>query len=65
MYAYVRENGNKKILVILNLSSKEQSVTINEKSLLGKTHNVFKDKEEVLSSKEWKMKPWGYEIYEY
>ena len=65
LYAYVRENGNKKILVILNLSSKEQSVTINEKSLLGKTHNVFKDKEEVLSSKEWKMKPWGYEIYEY
>lgn len=65
LYAYVRKNGNKKILVILNLSSKEQSVAIKDESLLGKTNNVFKDKEEVLSSKTWKMKPWGYEIYEY
>lgn len=65
VYAYVRKNGNEKILVILNLSNKEQLVAINDKFLLGKTLNVFKEKEEILISNQRKMKPWGYEIYEY
>ncbi|PVX46063.1 alpha amylase catalytic subunit [Flavobacterium sp. 103] len=65
IYAYVREKGNKKVLVILNFSANEQAVSIKDNSLTGKAHNVFKENEETLSSKEWKMKPWGYEVYEY
>lgn len=65
IYAYIREKESKKVLVILNLSGNEQTVAIKDATLTGKAHNVFKGNEEILSSKEWKMKPWGYEIYEY
>lgn len=65
IYAYVREKGDKKVLVILNFSGNEQTVFIKDATLTGKVHNVFKEKEETLSSEEWKMKPWGYEVYEY
>ncbi|WP_264566254.1 alpha-amylase family glycosyl hydrolase [Flavobacterium sp. N3904] len=65
IYAYVREKGNKKVLVILNFSASEQAVSIKDVTLTGKVHNVFKENEETLSSKEWKMNPWGYAIYEY
>ena len=65
VYAYVREKGNKKVFVILNFSGIEQSVSLKESSLLGKAYNVFEEKEVLLNAKERKMKPWGYEIYEY
>lgn len=65
IYAYTREKGNKKILVILNLSDKEQVIAIKNQSLTGNVFNVFEEEQEVLTSNERKMKPWGYEIYEY
>ncbi|GAB3713860.1 alpha-amylase family glycosyl hydrolase [Flavobacterium koreense] len=65
IYAYTREKDNKKILVILNFSDKEQSIKISDKTLLGKAHNVFNEKEETLTNNERKIKPWGYEVYEY
>jgi alpha-amylase len=65
IYAYVRENGSQKVLVILNFSAKEQAMSINDKSLTGKAYNVFEEKETLLSSSERKIKPWGYEVYEY
>lgn len=65
VYAYVREKGNKKVFVILNFSGIEQSISIKEASLLGKAYNVFEEKEIFLNANERKMKPWGYEIYEY
>lgn len=65
VYAYVREKGNKKVFVILNFSGIEQSISLKESSLLGKAYNVFEEKEVLLNAKERKMKPWGYEIYEY
>ena len=65
VYAYIREKGSKKVFVILNFSGVEQSVSIKEASLLGKAYNVFEEKEVLLNAKERKIKPWGYEIYEY
>lgn len=65
VYAYIREKGNKKVLVILNFSGTEQSIAISEKSLIGKVYNVFKEKNELLSSDTRKIVPWGYEVYEY
>jgi glycosidase len=65
IYAYTREKDNKKILVILNLSGKEQMIKINDKTLLGKAFNVFNEMKETLNSNERKIKPWGYEVYEY
>jgi glycosidase len=65
LYAYVKEKAGHKILVILNLSSAEQPVTVKDKSLWGKPYNVFMGTTEPLNGNEWKIEPWGYVVYEY
>src|SRR5258708_21729276 len=65
IYAFIREKGGKKVLVILNLSNKEQSVAIRDKNLLGKARNVFTNKEETLTEQVSSMPAWGYLLYYY
>jgi glycosidase len=65
VYAYSRKKRDHKILVILNLSSKAQTISITNNKLLGKTFAIFEEKEVILNSNTFHMKPWGYEIYEY
>ena len=65
LYAYVRDAGGKKLLVILNLSSTEQTIKVAETSLHGQPYNVFMFMKEPLSDKEWKIEPWGYVVYVY
>jgi len=65
VYAFVRGKGSYKVLVILNLSNSEQSITIRDKSLMGNPLNVFMARKEVLDNKPWKIEPWGYVIYDY
>jgi len=65
IYAYVREKSGKKMLVILNLSKKEQVIKIADKTLHGNPYNVFMGATEPLTGSEWKLQPWGYVIYEY
>ena len=65
VYAFVREKGRKKVLVVLNLSTSSQRITIKEKTLFGNAYNVFKGTKESLSSNGWNMQPWGYVVYEY
>jgi alpha-amylase len=65
VYAYVRQKGDKKVLVILNLSAKEQSILVKDATLDGEALNVFGGNKENVFKKEWKMEPWGYAVYEY
>jgi alpha-amylase len=65
VYAFVRQKANKKILVILNLSSTEQTIKITDKTLWGKPYNLFMYTKEPLTGAEWKIEPWGYVVYEY
>ncbi len=65
VYAYVREKDGKRVLVILNFSNAEQNISIKDKSLWGNPYNVFMQKNESLGDPSWKMKPWGYAIYQY
>ena len=65
VYAYVREKGMNKVLVILNLSAISQSIALKDKALFGSGYNVFKGTKELLNAKVWNMKPWGYAVYEY
>lgn len=65
VYSFVREKGENRILVVLNLSGKNQSITIRDKNLLGKVHNVFSDKDEIISDQPTALGPWGYLVYEY
>ena len=65
LYAYVREAGDKKVFVILNLSAAEQTIKVTDASLQGQPYNVFMGTKEPLTDKEWKIEPWGYVIYTY
>ncbi|ANE53613.1 hypothetical protein SY85_19345 [Flavisolibacter tropicus] len=65
VYAFIREKGGKKVLVILNFSNRPQPITIKEKVLLGNAYNVFKGTKESISNKAWNISPWGYAVYEY
>jgi glycosidase len=65
VYAYVREKAGHKVLVILNLSDKEQTITVKEPGLQGTPHNLFMYTAEPLTAKPWQVEPWGYVVYEY
>ncbi|HXB91639.1 MAG TPA: alpha-amylase family glycosyl hydrolase [Puia sp.] len=65
VYAYVREKGSARVLVILNLSNREQSITIRDARLEGHPINVFAGKKEPVTGQPWSLKPWGYVVYEY
>jgi len=65
VYAYVREKGPQKVLVVLNLSAKEQSISVKDASLAGEPLNVFGGSKEAVLNKEWMIEPWGYAVYEY
>lgn len=66
IYAYVREKDRHKILVILNLSPRAQTVTVRDTTLTGEPYNVFLyTKEPVKANQPFQVEPWGYIIYEY
>ncbi|RZK25720.1 MAG: DUF3459 domain-containing protein, partial [Hymenobacter sp.] len=65
VYAYVREKDDHKVLVILNLSDKNQTITVKEAGLQGKPYNLFMYTNEPLTDKPWQVEPWGYVVYEY
>lgn len=65
IYAYVRAKDNNRVLVILNLSKKEQEIKLKEDGLYGNVYNVFAQANEKLSDSTRKIAPWGYLIYEY
>ncbi|MGZ3765413.1 MAG: alpha-amylase family glycosyl hydrolase [Mucilaginibacter sp.] len=65
VYAYVREKAGKKVLVVLNLSPTEQTITITDNTLMGKPFNIFRNQEEPVTDKPWTLQPWGYKVYVY
>ena len=65
LFAYTKEKGGKKVLVVVNLSKQGQTVHIADKSLDKKAHNVFGMNDESPAAQDWKIDPWGYAIYTY
>ena len=66
VYAYERKNGNKKILVILNLSNKPQIFTLHTDDISGNPANVFTNKnEELKNDQQFNLQSWGYLVYSY
>lgn len=65
VYAFIRQKGEAKILVILNFSPDEQEISVTDASLLGNPYNVFMYTKEPLTDQPWKIEAWGYVIYEY
>jgi alpha-amylase len=64
--AFVRQKSGHKILVVLNLSGKDQKIEIKEASLAGSPFNVFEKKHEKISPlQSFTIGPWGYVVYDY
>jgi alpha-amylase len=61
LYAFERRQGNSRVLVILNLSSKPQQVAWTDQPSQAQWKNVFTGASEApLNS----LQPWGYAVYE-
>ncbi|MDI9366077.1 MAG: alpha-amylase family glycosyl hydrolase [Flavobacterium sp.] len=66
IYAFVRENNGKKVVVITNLSKLPQSITINNTIIDGEATELFTNKKETLKSGKAKtLTAWGYLVYQY
>ena len=66
IFAYIRESGKNKVVVILNLSKQPQSFTIKDKSINGNPLNIFMGvKEQVSDTHVFSIEPWGYIVYDY
>lgn len=66
IYAYARERDGKRIVVVLNLSNKKQSFTINSPVIDGEPKDYFADKKVKLSERNsFELADWGYSIYVY
>lgn len=66
IFAFVRQQGAKRVLVIANLSGKAQSFKLNHPEIIGMAKNIFNDKTESLKSNQpMSLKAWGYAVYDY
>jgi len=65
VYAFVRQKGSDKILVILNLSGKVQDISIQDNTLFGNPYNVFTEKKETWNTASRKIEAWGYKVLVY
>lgn len=68
VYAFVRQNGESKVIVILNLSKDPQQFSINDDALPGKARSVFGGNnavQQMPTIKKFNLKPWEYIIYKY
>lgn len=65
VYAYTRQRGSDKILVVLNLSDKNVDCKLNA-NIKGKATNVFTNQQEDLKNDQsFNLKPWDYLVYKY
>lgn len=65
VYAYLREKAGNIVLIVLNLSKKEQTIHITDPVLNKKALNIFSSQQENPAEKDWKIEPWGYAVYTY
>lgn len=66
VWAYLRRSGNRKVLVILNLSPQEQRFRLADTSVSGNPYNVLLYQCEPVSPKtEFNIEPWGFIVYDY
>ena len=64
--AYLRKNGEKEVLVFLNLSKEPLKFTITENMLSGMYKNIFSGNAtmDLTGKTAFELKPWEYQVYE-
>ncbi len=66
IFSYLRQKGDRKVLVVLNLSSQPQHFTIDDKRVYGKVSDVFSGaRVKLYNNYVFEMKPWDYLVFEY
>jgi alpha-amylase len=66
VYAFVREQNGKKVLVVLNFSNAAITATLDNNLIAGKAKELFSEKEEVLQAKQSiALQPWDYKVFVY
>lgn len=66
IFAYTRQKGKDKVLVILNLSPQPQHFTIKEPSVYGKPTNTFSGASvKLFENYVYEMQPWDFLVLEY
>ncbi|TAF98413.1 MAG: hypothetical protein EAZ47_00365 [Bacteroidetes bacterium] len=65
VYAFVREAGNSKVLVVVNLSRRPQTITLVDKAIRGKATEMFSNKVVDFSASKLTVEPWGYQVYKF
>ncbi|MBS1746056.1 MAG: alpha-glucosidase C-terminal domain-containing protein [Bacteroidetes bacterium] len=66
IFAFMRQNGNNKLLVIVNLSNQPQHFTINDATINGKPVNIFSSEKEKISNRQiMDFEAWAYKVYTY
>lgn len=65
IFAYLRQNNNREVLVLLNLSSEALRFDITDEHLVGKFKNAFSQAaNDFTTEKSFEMQPWEYLVYE-
>lgn len=64
VYAFTREKGNDKVLVVLNLSDKNITASLTGNNLKGSYTELFTDGKKVFENKaDFTLKPWDYKVF--
>lgn len=64
IFAYWRTNGEKKILIVLNLSAVEMDVNLKDNKLEGKAKELFGGSDKTFNKTyNAVMKAWGYKVF--
>lgn len=64
VYAYIRKSGNRKVLVILNLTDKPQTYMFRSADAAGKYENAFTHQKQTLEAdKQYNLNAWEYLVY--
>ena len=63
--AYLRKNGDREVLVLLNFSKQSVHCTIKDEIVAGNYKNIFTKSDNVFTpQKSIEMQPWEYQVYE-
>lgn len=64
VYAFTRQRGNDKVLVVLNLSGEKKDAQLEGQSMKGSYRELFSKEKKNFSNKEAvKLNPWEYKVY--
>lgn len=65
VFVFTRQKDDQKVLVILNLSAKQQTIKLNSSELKGDYREVFTGRKQSFEEKrELNLKPWEYWVFE-